>query len=107
MIILTNLTNFEINNEFWKIIKLETHLSSQTNTSIPHVGYGGIGIILEINSQFYKYNELEATIYKNNSNYFYKSDIAPNNKCTLIPMGGDLNDYSIVIEQKRINSNTN
>lgn len=106
MIILTNSTNFEINTEFWKVKKSETHLQSKTDTAIQQAGYGGVGILLEVNSQFYSHNELEVTIYKNNSSYSYKTDISSNNTCVLIPQGGELNDYSIVIEPKRIDLDT-
>lgn len=105
MIELTNATNFEIKTEFWHIVKQDIHLPSITATSILMAGYGGYGVRLIINNQFYKYDELEAIIYKNNSNYSYKSDIDKNNSCILIPNGGNLNDYSITIGPKRSNWN--
>lgn len=106
MIILTNATNFEIDTEFWKVKKSETHLPSKTDTAVQQAGYGGVGILLEINSQFYSHHELEITIYKNNSAYSYKTNVSSNNTCVLIPQGGELNDYSIVIEPKRIDLDT-
>ena len=100
MILLTNATNFEINNEFWVVSKSIVHLPSVTQTAISNAGYGGIGIRLIINSQFFKHDELQATLFKNNSKYVYKSDVSRNNSCILVPNGGNLNEYNITIEQK-------
>lgn len=100
MIILTNATDFEIKDEFWDISKSIVHLPSETSTATPNAGYGGFGIRLTINSQFFKYDDLEVTLHKNDSSYSYKTTLAQNNTCVLVPHGGSLNEYSITIEQK-------
>ena len=101
MILLTNATDFEISNEFWVVSKSMVHLSSATQTAIPNAGYGGTGIRLIINSQFFKYDELQVTLFKNNSTYSHKASLIQDNSCILIPNGGRLNDYNITIEQKQ------
>jgi len=100
MILLTNATDFEINNEFWVVSKSIVHLLSATKTAIPNAGYGGIGIRLIINSQFFKYDELQVILFNNDSTYSHKALLTQDNSCVLVPNGGKLDDYSITIEPK-------
>lgn len=100
MILLTNATNFEMNDEFWVISKSTVHLPSVTQTAISNSGYGGTGIRLNINSHFFKYDELQVTLFKNDSTYVYKTLLSQDNSCVLMPNGGKLDDYSITIESK-------
>ena len=95
MIELTHDSDFAISNDEWLVKTEKIHLPSQTDTTIK--GYGGISFMVTVNSKFYSYDQLEVILRRDG--YEYKSMLDINNRCILVPFGGNFKNYIIKINR--------
>jgi len=79
----------------WQVVGKKVHLPSITPTTIPNIGYGGFGWSIRV-ACIVSVKDLQVALFKQDVliNVYALDD---KGYCTLIPDGGSIDDYQIII----------